>query len=72
MFVSAHPDALPLIFLLSLAATVGMLILPLCTTGASYVHCCARSVGFITAETCLESCTDKLVDLHCDKPKCTL
>ncbi len=39
IFVSAHPDALLLIFLLSLAATLGLLILPLCTTGASHVHC---------------------------------
>ena len=37
MFVSAHPDALLLIFLLSLAATLGVLIFPLCTTGASHV-----------------------------------
>ncbi len=39
IFVTAHPDALLLIFLLSLAATVGVLIFPLCTTGASHVYC---------------------------------
>ncbi len=46
IFVSAHPDALLLIFLLSLAATLGVLILPRCTTRASYVLCGARRIDF--------------------------
>ena len=56
MFVSAHPDALLLIFLLSLAATLGMLILPLCRSGASDVHCCARTMGFAPQLRCVLSC----------------
>ncbi len=46
LFVSAHPDALLLIFLLSLAATLGVLILPLCTAGALHLLYSARHIDF--------------------------
>ena len=71
IFVSTHPDALLLIFLLSLAATLGVLILPLCTTWASYAM--QKAITSITemAEMSLETCVDRLVVLHHDKSKCS-